>query len=167
MKEYRDLLAGDPAWSQRAAALAGKVRDFSEFLAELGPAAPRHPLELTVAYHDACHLAHAQRITAAAARAAGRGAGAAAGSPSPTAAPAAARQASTTWSSRSRPASSASARRRRSPATGADLLVTGNPGCAMQIAAALAARGTRMPMAHIAEVLDASVRGLGASALLG
>src|SRR6185295_18621513 len=35
----------------------------AEFLAELGPAAPRHPLSVTAAYHDACHLAHAQRIT--------------------------------------------------------------------------------------------------------
>ena len=64
MKEYAELLAGDPGWSERAAALAGQVRDLSEFLAELGPAAPRHPLDVTVAYHDACHLAHAQRITA-------------------------------------------------------------------------------------------------------
>ncbi|MGC1283959.1 MAG: (Fe-S)-binding protein, partial [Streptosporangiaceae bacterium] len=47
-------------------------------------------------------------------------------------------------------------------ATGADLLVSANPGCSMQIASALAARGTPMPMAHIAEVLDASLRGVRA-----
>ena len=63
MKEYADLLADDPAWAARAAALSAKVADFSEFLARLGPAATRHPLRLTAAYHDACHLAHAQRIT--------------------------------------------------------------------------------------------------------
>ena len=45
--------------------------------------------------------------------------------------------------------------------------MTGNPGCAMQITSALAARGTPMPAAHTAEVLDASLRGLPASALLG
>jgi len=50
--------------------------------------------------------------------------------------------------------------------TGADLLVTGNPGCAMQITSALAARDAAMPTAHIAEVLDASLRGLSAAALL-
>ena len=72
MKEYAELLADDPGWSERAAALAGKVRDLSEFLAELGPAAPRHPLDITVAYHDACHLAHAQRITAQPRELAGR-----------------------------------------------------------------------------------------------
>src|SRR5215469_12840108 len=63
MKEYADLLAGDEAWAARAAALSTKVRDFSEFLAELGPVAPRGQLDLAVAYHDACHLGHAQRIT--------------------------------------------------------------------------------------------------------
>ncbi|HTS98295.1 MAG TPA: heterodisulfide reductase-related iron-sulfur binding cluster [Streptosporangiaceae bacterium] len=166
MKEYRDLLGGDPAWSQRAAALAGKVRDFSEFLAELGPAAPRHPLELTVAYHDACHLAHAQRITAAprellAAVPALRlepvaDGGACCGS------------AGIYNLVQPGPARELGQRKAANvAATGADLLVTGNPGCAMQIAAALAARGTRMPTAHTAEVLDASLRGLGASALLG
>src|SRR5262249_57713221 len=63
MKEYAELLAGDAGWSGRAVALAGKVRDLSEFLAEIGPAAPRHPLPVTAAYHDACHPAHAPRIT--------------------------------------------------------------------------------------------------------
>ena len=42
----------------------GAVRDVAEFLVELGPVAPRHPLEVTVAYHDACHLAHAQGVRA-------------------------------------------------------------------------------------------------------
>src|SRR6476469_4417959 len=64
MKEYERLLRGaDGGWAERAAEMSGKVSDLAEFLAELGPAAPRHPLPLTAAYHDACHLAHAQRIT--------------------------------------------------------------------------------------------------------
>lgn len=45
-------------------ASAAKVRDLSEILVELGPVAPRHPLPVTVAYHDACHLAHAQGVRA-------------------------------------------------------------------------------------------------------
>ena len=40
------------------------MRDVSEILDELGPVAPRHPLPMTVAYHDACHLAHAQGVRA-------------------------------------------------------------------------------------------------------
>nr|MDQ2971025.1 heterodisulfide reductase-related iron-sulfur binding cluster [Acidobacteriota bacterium] len=62
LKDYARLFAGDPDWAPRAAAFSAKVRDVSEFLAGLGPAAPRHPVPLRVAYHDACHLAHAQGI---------------------------------------------------------------------------------------------------------
>ncbi len=64
MKEWGRLLAHDPQWSGRAQALAAKVRDVNELLATLGPVAARHPLPMTVAYHDACHLAHAQRVRA-------------------------------------------------------------------------------------------------------
>ena len=64
MKDYAHLLADDPAWAERAAAFAAKVRDVSELLAEHEPQAPRHPLPLRVAYHDACHLAHAQKVRA-------------------------------------------------------------------------------------------------------
>ncbi|TPG35000.1 (Fe-S)-binding protein [Mycolicibacterium hodleri] len=64
MKEYAVLLRDDPAYAQRAAVFSAKVRDISELLAELGPVAPRHPIPARVAYHDACHLAHAQGIRA-------------------------------------------------------------------------------------------------------
>ena len=62
LKEYGDLLLDDPAWSARAQAFARKVRDVNEYLATLEPRAPRKPIPLRVAYHDACHLAHAQRV---------------------------------------------------------------------------------------------------------
>jgi len=82
LKEYDHLLCGDPVWVARAAAFSGKVKDLSEFLAEvrhlsgasdpssslfLGPESKvnveeRPPL---ITFHDACHLAHAQRITKA------------------------------------------------------------------------------------------------------
>jgi glycolate oxidase iron-sulfur subunit len=65
MKEYDRLLADDPAWADRARAFTAKVRDVSELLVELGPPrAPRQRLDLRVAYHDACHLAHAQGVRA-------------------------------------------------------------------------------------------------------
>ncbi|MGD9531844.1 MAG: (Fe-S)-binding protein [Pseudonocardia sp.] len=66
MKEYGHLLADEPAWADRAAAFSAKVRDVHEVLADLladgGPRAPRHPVRARVAYHDACHLGHAQRV---------------------------------------------------------------------------------------------------------
>jgi glycolate oxidase iron-sulfur subunit len=64
MKEYGTLLADDPVYAERAAAFAAKVRDVTEVLAELEPQAPRQPLPGRVAYHDACHLGHAQGVRA-------------------------------------------------------------------------------------------------------
>ena len=43
---------------------------------------------------------------------------------------------------------------------GAPLLISANPGCTLQIAAALADRGEHVAVAHVAEILDASLRGL-------
>jgi len=165
MKEYRDLLADDPEWSERAAGLAARVRDLSEFLAELGPAAPRHPLDVTVAYHPACHLAHAQRITAQPRELL-------AAIPGLSLAEIA--DAGTCCGSAGiynlvQPEPARELGRRKAAnvaATGAGLLVTANPGCAMQIASSLAGTGTPMPMAHIAEVLDASIRGADVATLL-
>ena len=63
MKEYDQLLAGDPAWRERAAAVSARVRDVSELLAAAGPR-PGRPLPLTVTYDAPCHLLHAQRVAA-------------------------------------------------------------------------------------------------------
>ena len=65
MKEYDRLLADDPQWAERARAFTARVRDVTELLVELGPPrAARQRMDLRVAYHDACHLAHAQGIRA-------------------------------------------------------------------------------------------------------
>jgi glycolate oxidase iron-sulfur subunit len=165
MKEYGALLAGDPAWAERAERLSRRVMDFSEFLVRLGPAAERRPLPLTVAYHDACHLAHAQRIT---------------GEPRellkavPELSVVELADAGTCCGSagiynlvQPETAQALGARKAAAVAgSGADLVVSGNPGCALQITSALAKAGTPVPMAHIAEVLDASLRGHSARTLL-
>ena len=159
MKEYGHLLAGDPDWADRAAAFSATVRDFSEFLVELGPVAARSELPVRAAYHDACHLAHAQRITAQP-RALLRGV--------PGLVLAEIADAGTCCGSAGiynlvQPEAAAELGERKAravAATGADLLVSANPGCSLQIAQALVAAGDRpMPVAHIAEVLDASIRG--------
>ncbi len=62
MKEYGHLLADDPAWAERAAAFSARVRDVHEVLAAGEPQAPRNPVPGRVAYHDACHLGHAQKV---------------------------------------------------------------------------------------------------------
>jgi glycolate oxidase iron-sulfur subunit len=159
MKEYERLLHGaDGGWAERAAEMSGKVRDLAEFLAELGPAAPRHPLPVTAAYHDACHLAHAQRITRQP-RELLRAipgltlvevpdAGTCCGS------------AGVYNLLQPEAASELGARKAESvQSTGAPLLISANPGCSLQIASALAERGQDIAVAHTAEVLDASIRG--------
>jgi glycolate oxidase iron-sulfur subunit len=62
MKDYGHLLRDDPAWAERARAFSAKCRDISEILCELKPRAERYSLRMRVAYHDACHLRHAQGI---------------------------------------------------------------------------------------------------------
>jgi glycolate oxidase iron-sulfur subunit len=62
MKEYGYLLRDDPRYGVRAAHFASRVCDINELLVELGPRATRARIKATVAYHDACHLAHAQGI---------------------------------------------------------------------------------------------------------
>jgi glycolate oxidase iron-sulfur subunit len=61
LKDYAHLLHDTPA-AAVAEQFASKVRDISEFLIQLGPVKPEHPLPLRAAYHDACHLCHAQQI---------------------------------------------------------------------------------------------------------
>jgi glycolate oxidase iron-sulfur subunit len=64
IKHYDHQLRDDPEWRERAGELAGRTRDLSELLADIEPRAERGPLPLRVAYHDACHLAHAQGVRA-------------------------------------------------------------------------------------------------------
>ncbi|WP_327086454.1 heterodisulfide reductase-related iron-sulfur binding cluster [Nonomuraea sp. NBC_01738] len=157
MKEYADLLAGDPAWARRAKAL--RTVDLSEYLAELGPVATRHPLEVSVAYHDACHLAHAQGI-----RSQPRALLAAIPGLRLKEVPDSAiccGSAGTYNLFQPEAARDLGDRKAKSVAsTGAELLVSANPGCTMQIAAAMTRAGDSIRVAHTAEVLDASLRGV-------
>jgi len=165
MKEYAELLVDDPSYAGRAKAFADRVRDVSEILAELGTVAPRHPLEMTVAYHDACHLAHAQGIRAQ---------------------PRALLQEIPGLELREiaepelccgsagiynilnpEPARELGDRKAANiVATGAQVLVTANPGCLMQVTTAIERSGHPMGMVHTIEVLDASIRGLPVSSLV-
>lgn len=65
MKEYEALFAYDARFAEKAREFSAKVRDVSEFLAEIGIAQPEHPVNRRVAYDAPCHLMHAQRIAQA------------------------------------------------------------------------------------------------------
>jgi glycolate oxidase iron-sulfur subunit len=62
LKEYTHLFAADDPFHEAAARFSGKMRDVSEFLADLGLAAPLRTLPLRVTYQDSCHLVHGQKI---------------------------------------------------------------------------------------------------------
>ena len=166
MKEYSYLLRDDPEYAERAERLAGRVRDITELLCELEPVAERHPLPLTAVYHDACHLAHGQGITAQPRqllrvipgfelREVPREREICCGSAG-------------TYNLFQPDAARDLGARKAASVLDADaqLLVTANPGCHLQIQAAVRRMGRDLPAAHVVEVLDASIRGAPSDSLL-
>jgi glycolate oxidase iron-sulfur subunit len=127
--------------------------------------APRSELALRVAYHDACHLGHAQRITA-------QPRTLLAGIPGlvlaeiPDGGTCCGSAGIYNLVQPEAAAELGALKARNVGGTDADLLVSANPGCSLQIAQALAAMGRPMPVAHVAEVIDASIRGRRAKDLL-
>jgi glycolate oxidase iron-sulfur subunit len=152
LKGYGALLADDPEWSARAAAFAMKVRDVSEYLAEVaGERLGR--LDLRATYQDPCHLAHAQGIRRQPRDLLARVHGVelvemadadvccgSAGSYNLT-----------------QPDYADRLLARKCEAilaTGARAVISANPGCMLQIEAGLRARGSPLPVLHVVEVLD-------------
>jgi glycolate oxidase iron-sulfur subunit len=160
MKDYPHLFRDDPAWQERAQAFAAKVRDVTELLAEHEPAATRHPVSMTVAYHDACHLAHAQAVRA---------------QPRELlrAIPGLELREPAEWEIccgsagiynliKPEPAEELGRRKLHNLlATGAEAVTAANPGCALQIAAHARRLGHALPVYHPVELLHASISGTG------
>ena len=152
MKEYGHLLRDDPTWAEQAARMSARVRDISELLVAAGPE-PGGRLPLRVTYDAPCHLHHAQRVVDAplavlraipgvdlvpladAERCCG-GAG---------------------IYNLVEPETSAAVldpKLKNIEATEAALVVTGNPGCHMQIGAGLIRAGARARCVHPVDLLD-------------
>ena len=159
LKEYGYLLRDDPRYAARAAALASRSRDISEVLAELPPRALRHPVPLRVAYHDACHLQHGQGISAQPRHVL---------QTIPALEVLEIPEGSLCCGSAGiynlvepQPAHELGARKAANIlSTGADVVASSNPGCLLQIRTELAWHGRSLPMLHLVEILDASIRGL-------
>jgi glycolate oxidase iron-sulfur subunit len=157
-KEYWELLHNDPAYAQRAEAFSKKVRDVSQLLAQAPLNGRLHPVKRTVTYHDACHLAHGQKV----------------------------RQEPRTILKaipgiqfvelaesdfccgsagiynllHPEPAQKFLDRKiERIKETGAEVVVSGNPGCSLQIEKGLKQRGLNIRVLHPVELLDWSYRG--------
>jgi glycolate oxidase iron-sulfur subunit len=166
MKEYDYLLRDDPEYAERAKAFSAKVRDVSEFLQELGPVAERNPLPVTAAYHDACHLAHAQGVRKQPRQTLKQ---------IPGMNVKEIREAEICCGSAGiynmvepEPAAELGERKANNILkTGAQIIVTSNPGCMLQIQSSLKKMGHGgLPMVHPVEVLDASLRGEPVETLL-
>jgi glycolate oxidase iron-sulfur subunit len=154
MKEYGQLLVEDPEWHERAVAVASRVRDVSELLAEAGPK-PGGELKLTVTYDAPCHLMHAQRVVAAPLAVLGA-------VPGLTRVPLEGSEHCCGSAGIYNLIEPDVSDRVLAPklaniaATSAPLVVTGNPGCLMQIGAGLKQAKMRARVVHPVDVLDAS-----------
>lgn len=153
LKEYGELFEHDPAWSERAKHFSARVRDAVEVLDAVPLDSRIGALNLTVTYQEPCHLAHAQRVTTAPRRLLAQIPGlrliemnessvccGSAGIYNLTE-PEMAERLQTRKVENIR-------------TTAATVVVTANPGCAMQVAAGLRAAGIDASVKHIVELLD-------------
>src|SRR5687767_1102551 len=159
MKEYKDLLAADPAWAARAHAFSAKVRDVSELLTELGePRAPRQPIRARVVYHDACHLAHGQGVRAQPRALLQAIPGIELVTPAES--DICCGSAGIYNLVQPEPAAALGARKARHiAALDPDMIATANPGCTLQISAAARVLGYKWPVFHPIQLVDASIQG--------
>ena len=152
MREYGAHFKDDAAYRAGAERIAAKVRDVAEFLHGLPEFAPRRDVSFKVAYHDACHLLNGQGVEAQPRELLKRIPGVewvdlheadvccgSAGTYNLTEPELAGRL--------------AARKARNVMATGADVLVTGNTGCILQIRAALRDQGSSIRVVHTADFL--------------
>jgi len=155
LKEYGHLLRDDPAYAARAIAFSAKVKDISEFLVSIELNRELGPLNRTVTYHDACHLFHGQKVkqqprellrtipglTLVNLKESDWCCGSAG-----------------IYNITNQEMASQLLERKMSNilATGAHVVVTGNPGCMMQIALGARKKGCELAVIHPVELLDES-----------
>lgn len=157
MKSYGTLLAGDPAWAARAARFAARVSDVSEFLAREPLRPPLQAVKRKVTYHDPCHVVHGQKIRKEPRKLLAQIPGLEVVELSEA-----------DWCCGSagtynltQPEMATRLQERKVQnirATGADTVVTANPGCIIQIAQGLAQGGKPVQVLHIVELLNEAYR---------
>jgi len=160
LKDYAHLLRDDPEWAERAERFCAKVSDASELLAETEPRAARQPVPMKVAYHDACHLAHAQGIRAQPRELLH-------GIPElellePEGWEICCGSAGVYNLIKPEPAAELGRRKARNLLeTGAEAVASANPGCSLQILAHSERLGRRLPVLHPMQLLHMSIEGSG------
>ena len=157
LKEYGDLLAVDPEWKERAERFASRVRDVSEFLAAIELNRDLGPVRKRVTYQDPCHLVHGQGIR---------------GQPRELLKAIPGLELVELVESDSCCGSAGiynlthydlsmqilEPKLDHLAATGAEVVVAPNPGCAMQLAAGCQRRKLDLEVAHVVDLLDEAYR---------
>jgi len=153
LKEYGELLEHAPAYAEKARRFSGLVKDVNEFLASIELNRDMKPLSMTVTYQDSCHLAHGQKIRSA---------------------PRKLLNAVPGLQLREMPLSdlccgsagiynvvhtgmSMALLRKKMDSvngTGAQAIVTANPGCMLQLSAGVQKFGQGQRVAHVVQILD-------------
>jgi len=153
LKEYGELLAGDPPYAAKAHAFASRVRDITEFLAGIELNREMTPLSAVVTYQDSCHLAHGQRVRSAPRKLLAaipgvefremRGSDICCGS------------AGIYNVIQNEMSMQILASKMKSVnATDAGIIATANPGCMLQLEAGVRLHGNRQKVMHVVELLD-------------
>jgi glycolate oxidase iron-sulfur subunit len=153
MKAYGTLLETDPAWAERARRFSARVQDLAEFLAKEPLRGPLRPVRMTVTYHDPCHVVHGQKIRKEPRQLLAQ-------IPGLTVVD----LPESDWCCGSagiynltQPEMAARLLARKVGhvrSTGAEAVVTANPGCILQIQQGLRERGREVAVLHLVEVLD-------------
>jgi glycolate oxidase iron-sulfur subunit len=155
LKEYGHLLRDDPAYATRAQRFSAKVKDISEYLASIVMNKHFGAINHVVAYHDACHLLHGQKIKEQ---------------------PRQLLKAlpgitivdlkESDWccgsagiynlTNQEMAQELLNRKMKHIAETGASIVVTGNPGCMLQIAMGARQRGLELQVMHPVQLLDAA-----------
>ncbi|HEY8477111.1 MAG TPA: (Fe-S)-binding protein [Chloroflexota bacterium] len=156
-KEYAHVLAHDPAYAEKARQFSAKVRDITELLAEIPLKQPLAEVRSTVTYHEACHLCHAQGVRKEPRQVLQRVPGVrlvemkeadwCCGSAGPY-----------NITHPERAERILQRKLENIQATGAEVVVTGNPGCLLQLEAGVRRYGLKADVKHVVEVLDEAYR---------
>jgi glycolate oxidase iron-sulfur subunit len=160
MKAYGHLLGDDRAYAERARRFAASVRDLAEFLAQEPLRGPLSPVPLTCTYHDPCHVVHGQKIKSEPRKLLAQIPGLRV-----------VELTESDWCCGSagiynltEPEMATRLLHRKVGhvlATGAEAVVTANPGCILQIQAGLGAHDSRVRVMHLVEILDRAYGGPG------
>lgn len=157
LKEYDHLFSAREPEDAQARAFAAKTRDVTEFLAELGLTAKLYPLRHRVTYQDSCHLLHGQKIREAP-RALLRAIPDLEFVELPYSEICCGSAGTYNITQTETSLELLAEKMRHAQSTGAQTIVTANPGCILQLRAGVALHETNQNVMHVVELLDRAMK---------